>query len=90
MCFTSFSAQLGRRVLLKMGSAQVTLYGREREAIHTDIKNPGVQGSVPKWTGLGSSFVRHFEFLWNERHNTKAQSLDSQSDCKAEINQKKL
>ena len=71
-----------------MSSAQVTLYGREREATHRDTKNPWVQGSVPKWSGLGCFFVRHFEFLWNERHDTKAQTLDSQLDCMAEINQK--
>jgi len=66
-----------------MSSAQVTLCGRESEAIHGDTKKHWVQGSVPKWSGLCYFFVRHVEFLWNERHNTKAQSM-------AGINQKML
>lgn len=53
-------------------------------------QKPWVQGSVPKWPGLGYFYVRHFEFLWNERQSTEAQSLDCESDCMEEIKQKRL
>lgn len=55
-----------------MSSAQVTLCGRRREAIERDAKKTWVQSSAPKWSGLGYFFVRHLQFLWNERQNMKA------------------
>lgn len=73
-----------------MSSPQVTLCGREREATQEEKNTPWVQGSVPKWPGLGYFYVRHFEFLWNERQSTEAQSLDCESDCMEEIKQKRL